>query len=317
MHEARLTVRVSRIRREAAGINSYELCDPDGGALPEFTAGAHIDVHLPGGAVRQYSLAGDPRERDRWLIAVLAEAQGSSRLLHAGIRAGDRLVVSQPRNRFPLIEGVPHYLLLAGGIGITPLLSMAARLDALGADFVLHFCTRGPAQTPFRARLARLAASGRVHYHHDGGDPSRGLDIRTLLEAPQPGTELYYCGPLGFMQAVRTASKHWPPNRVHCEFFMPEAPPQTDPGLDRYEIVIAATGAVFAVTSERSLFEVLAAAGFLASPACANGDCGRCRLRWREGDPVHRDRLLTDAERGEYVIACRAGSRTPRLVLDL
>ena len=319
MAEPMLSVRVRRIRREADGVNSYELVAAAGGALPEFTAGAHIDVRLPGGAVRQYSLCGDPAERDRWLIAVLAEADagGASRRLHQQIGAGDRLFVSMPRNRFPLIEGAARYLLLAGGIGVTPLLSMAARLAATGADFTLHYCTRSPDHTPFRDRLQGLVRAGRVHYHHDGGEPAKGLDIRALLRAPVPGTQLYYCGPLGFMQAVREAAAGWPADTVHCEYFMPEAPPETEPGLDRFEIVLAASQRVLPVPPGQGLFEVLCGAGLLAPPACADGLCGRCRVAWLAGDPVHRDRLLTDSERGEFVIACKSGSRAPRLVLDL
>jgi ferredoxin-NADP reductase len=319
MPEPTLTVRVCRIRREAIGINSYELADRQGGDLPEFAAGAHIDVHLPGGAVRQYSLCGDPADRGRWLIAVLAEAdgEGASGRLHREIREGDALLVSAPRNRFPLVEGAPHYLLLAGGIGVTPLLSMAARLAATGADFMLHCCTKSPRHTPFRDRLRPLARAGRVRCHHDGGDPRQGLDLGALLRAPRPGTELYFCGPLGFMQAVREAAAAWPQDSVHCEYFMPEAAPDSEPGLDRFEIVLAASGTGLRVGPGQSLFEVLCRAGLMSPPACADGGCGRCRVRWLAGDPLHRDRLLTDSERGEYVLACRTGSRAPRLVLDL
>jgi ferredoxin-NADP reductase len=315
--EATHTVLVRQVRREAEGINSYELVDPDGGYLPPFTAGAHIDLYLSGRAVRQYSLCNDPAERHRYLIAVLVEetGKGASSQLHAQVRAGDRLLVSAPRNRFPLVEGAAHYLLLAGGIGVTPLLSMTARLAATDADFTLHFCTRSPGQTPFRERLAGLARDGRVIYHHDGGDPAKGLDIGGLLAAPRPGTALYYCGPLGFMRAVRESCAHWPEASVHCEYFMPEAPPETDGGLDRFEVEIAGTGEVVEVGPGRSLFAALRGCGLMPPEPCAAADCGLCRLRYREGDPVHRDRLLTDSERAEFVIACVAGSRSPRLVL--
>lgn len=319
MPEARHTVLVRRVRREAEGINSYELVDPDGGQLPAFTAGAHIDLYLPGRAVRQYSLCNDPAERHRYLIAVLVEeaGKGASSRLHEEVGAGDRLVISTPRNRFPLVEGAAHYLLLGGGIGVTPLLSMVARLAAIGADFTLHFCTRSPAQTPFRDRLASFARDGRVIYHHDGGEPAKGLDIRGLLAAPRPGTALYYCGPLGFMRAIRDSCAHWPEGSVHCEYFMPEAEPDPGGGLDRFEVEIAGTGEVFEVGPGQSLFAALRQRGLVPPEPCAAADCGLCRLRYRAGDPVHRDRLLTDSERQEFLIACVAGSRSPRLVLDL
>jgi ferredoxin-NADP reductase len=340
MPEPTIPVRVGRIAREADGINSYELVDPAGGALPEFAAGAHIDVHLPGlevaapsppspaggggggwgagPAVRQYSLCNDPAERHRYLIAVLVEDRpgGFSRRLHEEVGAGAGLEVSAPRNRFPLIEGAAHYLLLAGGIGVTPLLSMSARLATIGADFTLHYCTRSPDHTPFRGRLDGLARAGRVVYHHDGGDPKQGLDIGGLLASRRPGTQLYYCGPLGFMRAVRESSAHWPRDALHCEYFMPEAEPDAGQGRDRFRIMIAATGAICEVTPGESILDALRRQGLASVTACAAADCGLCRMRFVGGEPVHRDRLLTDSERGEFVIACKARSRSPLLVLD-
>jgi ferredoxin-NADP reductase len=317
-----MRLRVARIAEEAVGINSYELVDPAGGELPPFTAGAHIDVYLPGPIVRQYSLCNDPAERHRYVIAVLREraAEGASQRLHDAVHAGEELFVSQPRNRFPLVEGEggERYLLLAGGIGVTPLLSMVWRLAALGADFTLHYCTQSPRHTAFRGRLARLAAAGRVVHHYDGGDPARGIDIRALLGPYRPGTQLYFCGPIGFMHAVGEAAAHWPAAAVHCEYFMPEPGERADEaGLDRFEIAVAGTGQIYPVGPGETILDALRKAGAEIEPPCTSGTCGICRRPYVNGDPVHRDRLLTESEKREFVLLCRARSRSPLLVIDL
>jgi ferredoxin-NADP reductase len=315
-----MRLRVAGIAREALGINSYELVDPAGGELPPFTAGAHIDVYLPGPIVRQYSLCNDPAERRRYLIAVLREKvpAGASQRLHDAVHAGDELVVSVPRNRFPLLEGGACYLLLAGGIGITPLLSMVWRLAALGADFTLHYCTQSPRHTAFRSRLATLAATGRVIHHYDGGNPSRGLDIRALLAGYRPGTELYFCGPIGFMRAIGEAAAHWPKTAVHCEYFTPEPGEAADEaGLDRFAVAIAGSGKSYPVGPGETLLDALRRAGEITQPACSTGTCGICRRVYVSGEPVHRDRLLTTSEKREFVLLCRARSRSPLLVIEL
>jgi ferredoxin-NADP reductase len=158
---------------------------------------------------------------------VLRESEGrSSREWHEGVRAGDIVEASMPRNNFPLADDAEHYLLVAGGIGITPIMAMIAELRRRRADFRLHYCTRSPEETAFLDDLAILAAQGRVQFHHDGGDPASGLDIAALLREYLPGTHLYYCGPAGMMAAAEAASRHWPPATVHCEYFAgPQAVP--------------------------------------------------------------------------------------------
>jgi ferredoxin-NADP reductase len=314
-----IPVRIARVAKEAVGINSYQLVDPAGGELPPFTAGAHIDLYLPGPIVRQYSLCNDPAERHRYLIAVLREgpAAGASRRLHA-MTAGDELFISPPRNRFPLVEDGARYLLLAGGIGVTPLLSMVSRLAALGADFTLHYCTRSSRHTAFRRHLAPLAAAGRVVHHYDGGDPARGLDIGALLAPYRPGAQLYFCGPIGFMRAVAAATAHWPAAAVHCEYFKPEpteAPAEA--GLDRFEVAIAGTGRSYPVGPGKTILDALRDAGEVVGESCMTGTCGVCRRPYLSGEPVHRDRLLTESEKREFILLCRARSRSPRLVIAL
>jgi ferredoxin-NADP reductase len=220
-----MLLRIRSITYLAPRINAYELVDRGEGDLPAFAAGAHISVQVGDAPVRDFSLWNDPAERSRYCIAVLRETEGrSSREWHEGVRVGDVVKASMPRNNFPLVRDAEHYLLIAGGIGITPIMAMIAELRRRRASFRLHYCTRSPEETAFFDDLAILAAQGRAQFHHDGGDPAKGLDIPALLREYLPGTHLYYCGPAGMMATAETASRHWPPGAVHCEYFAgPEA----------------------------------------------------------------------------------------------
>jgi ferredoxin-NADP reductase len=315
----RIRLRVRRVAREALDINSYELVDPEGGALPPFTAGAHIDLYLPGGLLRQYSLCNDPAERYRYLIAAQKEStsRGGSQALFERVYAGDVLPASRPRNRFALVENARRTLLLAGGIGVAPLLSMAARLSAIGADFVLHYCTRSPQHAAFREALAPLAEAGRVVTHHDGGEPSKRLDIARMLSRREPGAHLYYCGPREFMRAVGQAARHWPAAALHCETFAPAEAEGGESGLERFAVRVAKSGRVYPVGPEQSILDALGEAGVPIESPCQTGTCGLCRRPYLAGEPAHHDALLTESERREFVILCRARSKTPMLVIDL
>ena len=215
-----MQLRIRSIAYLAEEINGYELVDPNGRDLPRFSAGAHIGVRLGEQVWRDYSLWNDPAERRRYSIAVLREKLGEgSRHLHDQVRVGDIVEVSLPRNHFPLAEGAERHLFLAGGIGITPIMAMIAELKRRHGEFRLHYCTRVPEKTAFRDELDLLAAMGKVVFHYDGGDPTKGLDIAALLAEPQEGTHLYCCGPRGMMEAAIAASAHWPAGSVHYEYF--------------------------------------------------------------------------------------------------
>jgi vanillate O-demethylase ferredoxin subunit len=215
-----MLLRVRSIIHLAERINGYELVDPDGRDLEQFEAGAHISVRLGEDLVRDFSLWNDPAEQSRYCIAVLREQDGlGSHQLHERTRVGDLVDVSAPRNNFPLAAEAERHLLIAGGIGITPIMAMIAVLRRRRAEFRVHYCTRSPDETAFREDLAILAAQGLVEFHHDGGDPARGLDIAATLREYRPGTHLYHCGPAGMMAAAVAASSHWPPQTVHCEYF--------------------------------------------------------------------------------------------------
>ena len=213
-----MLLRIRSITYLATRINGYELVDPDGNDLPSFNAGAHISVRLSEEIVRDFSLWNDPAEQKRYCIAVLREGPASSQL-HEEVKVGNLIEGSMPRNNFPLATEAERHLMIAGGIGITPIMAMIAELRRRRAEFHLHYCTRSPEDTAFLDDLAVLAAQGRVQFHHDGGDPANGLDIAAMLREPQPGTHLYYCGPAGMMAAAAAASAHWSTGTVHFEFF--------------------------------------------------------------------------------------------------
>jgi len=222
-----MQLRIRSITYLAEDINGYELVDPNGHDLPRFSAGSHVGVRLGQDIWRDYSLWNDPAERARYCIAVLREAEGQgSREWHERVRVGDIVEASAPRNNFSLAAGAMRHLLIAGGIGITPIMAMIAQLRRNRAEFRLHYCTRSPEETAFLDDLAILAAQGRVKFHYDGGDPAKGLDIAATLRECPSGTHLYYCGPAGMMATAEAASRHWPAGTVHCEYFAgPKAVP--------------------------------------------------------------------------------------------
>jgi len=312
-----MQLRVRSITYLAEAINGYELVDPRGRDLPRFSAGAHVDLRF-GDFVRQYSLCNDPAERRRYCIAVLREeaSRGGSRYVHDTIRVGDLLEVSMPRNNFPLESEAEQHLLIAGGIGIAPIMSMIAELQRRRADFQLHYCTRSAARTAFGDDLALIAADGRVHFHYDGGDPARGLDIGALLHDPPQGTHLYYCGPAGLMAAAAEATKGWPAGTVHCEYFT--AAPAASVVEDKpFRVRLAKRGVEYEIPVGQTIVGVLRRHGVTVPTSCELGYCGACVTRYLAGEPDHRDQVLREYGRGRFVLICCARSKTPVLDLDL
>jgi ferredoxin-NADP reductase len=314
-----MLLRVNTITNETDSIKTFELVDPEGLDLPVFSAGSHVDVTLPDGQLRQYSLCNSPAERQRYLLGVLRETsgRGGSRQMHDRLVAGDLLRVSMPRNNFPLDESASRHLLIAGGIGVTPLMAMVHRLQVLNADFALHYCTRDAAQTAFCGLLAADDVAPHVRFHHDGGVPGRGLDVAALLSNVAPGTHVYCCGPAGLMAAVKAASAHWPASQVHFEHFSVPVASAAASGSTAFEVEIASTGAVYPVPPDRSILSVLLDQGVLVDSSCEAGVCGTCTTRYLSGQPDHRDFVLSEAEQREHVMVCVSRSRSPRLKLDL
>lgn len=318
---ASLQVRVACKAVEALDICTFELVAADGRALPAFSAGSHIDVQVPGGLTRQYSLCNEPGESHRYLIGVLRDAasRGGSAAMHDRVREGDVLTISAPKNHFPLVHEARRSLLLAGGIGVTPILCMAERLAATGADFEMHYCTRSRERTAFHDRIRASAFAERVQFHFDDGDAAQKLDIAALLATPQPGTHLYVCGPKGFMDAVLSTARArgWPEAQLHYEFFAAEvAPAQGDAA---FEVQLASSGRVIVVPKDQTVVKALAAAGVEVQVSCEQGVCGTCLTRVLEGTPDHRDLYLTPEEQAanDQFTPCCSRARSARLVLDL
>jgi len=312
-----MQLRVRAITYLAEAINGYELVDPRGRDLPRFAPGAHVEL-LAGGFLRRYSLWNDPAERRCYCIAVLREAasRGGSQYLHENVRVGDIVEVSPPRNNFPLDPAGERHLLIAGGIGIAPIVSMVAELRRRGADFQVHYCTRSPERTAFRRELSPLAAEGRVRFHHDGGDPVQGLDIAATLREPRPGTHLYYCGPAPLMAAATEATRNWPAGTVHCEYFtgMPE-PVATE--NHPFRVQLAKSGGEYEVRAGETIAEVLQRHGVAVRTSCELGYCGTCLTPYVAGEPDHRDQVLEENGRQRYVLICCSRAKSPVLILEL
>ncbi|WP_322029253.1 PDR/VanB family oxidoreductase [Paraburkholderia sp. J76] len=317
----RLKVRVAAKHDEAVDICSFELVCVDGGSLPAFSAGSHIDVAVPGGPTRQYSLCNAPNESHRYQIAVLRDPQsrGGSAGMHDRLRVGDELTISHPKNHFQLAHEARHHLLLAGGIGVTPILCMAERLATIGASFTMHYCTRSRARTAFAERIGHARYSERVQFHFDDGTQSQKLDLAALLAQPDSGTHLYVCGPKGFMDVVLGAARKagWPDARLHYEFFAVDGRETT--GDERFEVEVASSGQVVVVGKDESVVAALAKAGIRIETSCEQGVCGTCLTRVLTGEPEHFDAYLTPDERAanDQFLPCCSRSKSARLVLDL
>jgi vanillate O-demethylase ferredoxin subunit len=315
-----LEVRVKVITFEATGILSYELRRPAGGELPPFTAGAHVDLHLPHGLVRSYSLINPQDERLRYVVAVQRDAasRGGSRHVHDTIAPGDILAVSPPRNNFPLTEDAPHSLLIAGGIGITPLWCMVQRLEALGRSWQLHYCVRRREAAAFLEPIAALAArrAGRVHVNFDHEPGGEMLDIAALAARAAPDTHLYCCGPLPMLAAFEAATAARSRERVHVEYFTAREAPATAGG---FTVVLARSGLSIAVAPGATIIDALFAAGIDVPHSCLEGVCGTCETTVLAGEPDHRDLVLSTAGHAanKTMMVCCSGAKSATLVLDL
>ncbi len=313
-------VKVLRKVREAEDITSFELARVDGEPLPPFSAGSHIDVQIPGGLTRQYSLCNDSTEQHRYRIAVLRDAnsRGGSIGMHELVHEGDVVQISIPKNHFPL-HPAQHTLLLAGGIGVTPLLCMAQRLHALGASFTLHYCTRSVERTAFHDEILQAAFKDQVQFHFDAGPAEQKLDLDTLIAKPDPHTGLYVCGPTGFIDHVVSTAKRngWGNEQIHLEYF--GAAPQDTSGDSGFEVKIASTGKTYAIAPDKTIIEALKAHGIDIMTSCEQGVCGTCITRILQGEPDHRDMYFTDEEhaKNDQFTPCCSRAKSKTLVLDL
>jgi phthalate 4,5-dioxygenase reductase subunit len=311
-------VRVAAVEEAAADTRQFELRPLEGQGLPEFTAGAHITLRAPNGLLRKYSLCGDPAERDRYLIAVKRElsGRGGSASMHDAVRAGDTLPISAPQNDFELRRNAAGYIFIAGGIGITPILSMMRHLKSQGGPrFRLFYLCRSPELTAFADELAGPQFHSQVKIHHDHGDPAQFFDLWPVLEQPK-GAHLYCCGPRSLMQSVRDMTGHWSSAAVHFESFS-EGSDAHKPEDRPFTVHLARSGGLIEIPAEKSILEALRGAGHVLPSSCESGTCGTCRTRLLSGEVDHRDLVLSDDERDSNVMICVSRARSAVLTLDL
>jgi vanillate O-demethylase ferredoxin subunit len=299
-------------------IKRIVLQDPDGWELPPFEAGAHLDLCLPQGGVRQFSLSGDPAARDRYEIAVQAsrEGRGGSAWVHDRVAAGDTLYASLPRNHFRLDPAYRRFILIAGGIGITPLRSMTFELERRGTPYELWYCARQEAAAAYVEDLRARIPRERLHLVFDDGTPERQLDVAALLESVQADTAVYCCGPASFMHAVREATRHWPEAAVRFEAF---SPPQAEDVIAarEFDVRLARTGLTIPVRRGQSVLQALREHNVEVESSCEAGVCRSCKTGFLDGSPVHRDLVLSAEERKSSMLICVSGCSSERLVLDL
>jgi ferredoxin-NADP reductase/nitrite reductase/ring-hydroxylating ferredoxin subunit len=315
--QGRLRVRVAARTALTPDITAFRLV-PLTGNLPAHQPGAHIDVHLPNGLVRQYSITNGPDETTAYVIGVKREAAGGggSACLHDAVREGDVLAISPPLNNFPLRRDALHTVFIAGGIGLTPLLAMARTLELDGRPFTFHVFARAAEALPFRDQLD---AMGDKVVRHLALDPdATGEALRQILEQPRDKRQLYSCGPPAMLDLTRrlAAETGWPEAAVHFEYFKNETP------LDQsssFEVALARSAVTLQVPAGRSIVQVLREHGIAIATSCEQGACGTCRVAVIEGEPDHQDVHLTATEkaRGDCLMTCVSRSKSPRLVLDL
>lgn len=311
-------VRIRQIRWEAQGIFSYELVDENRALLPAFTAGAHIDLRMPEGTIRSYSLVGDPTDRSAYVIAVQREeaGRGGSKWLHDQARVGDVLSISAPRNEFSFAEDSDLSVFVAGGIGITPILPMIRHLEVEGKKWILYYATRSREVTAYMHELDTLDA-GRCRVNYSiGGERTARLNIRQVIETTDAGAHFYCCGPNRMIDDFVSATASHSPELVHYERFSASSEAAAQGGFD---VVLAKSGGTVSVASGQRMLDALLDANVPVPYACSNGICGTCLTKVIRGTPDHRDDFLSDDEKalGNSIIVCCSGSLSPELVLDL
>lgn len=320
MAESIIEMQVKSISYEAENVNSYELVAPAGGDLAPFTAGSHIDLRLPNCMLRSYSLVNDQSERHRYLIAVNKDSasRGGSAFVHDKIKVGDLVAISEPRNNFALREEAEHSVLIAGGIGITPLLSMIRRLETLGRSWELFYAARTRQAAPFLDELNAIRPNVHRNVHADFDDERAGrmFDLAAIVDKAPAHAHLYCCGPAPMLEAFEAAAAGRPSDHVHVEYFQAKKAPELDGG---FEVKLARSNRTIAVKPGKTILDAVLDAGISANYACAEGVCGTCETRVIEGIPDHRDQFLSKEEQAanKTVMICCSGAKTPTLVLDL
>ena len=315
-----LTLRVTRVEAEARDVLRLELADPAGQELPPFEPGAHLAVHLPGGLVRHYSLAGDWRERHRYVLGVgrATGGRGGSDYVHGLLRQGMELRCSAPVNNFKLVREATDYLFIAGGIGITPILAMVRWCQAQGKSWQLVYAARSRQRLAFYEELREHGQRVRFHCDDETDGP---LAVAPLLAGLEPGTEVYCCGPAPLMTAVQNAGAHLPSDALHFEWFSAPAANAATPesAADGFWVDLKRSGQSHFVPPGQSILEVLEQNGHELPFSCREGLCGTCETAVCAGEPDHLDYVYPPSQRDSLrsMLICVSRAKTPRLVLDL
>jgi tetrachlorobenzoquinone reductase len=315
-----LHVRVKSITYETLDINSYTLESVSGNELPPFEAGAHIDLNLPNGLVRSYSLINSQEERHRYVVAInkAPASRGGSTFIHENLHVGEVLSIGQPRNNFPLIEDAHHSVFVAGGVGITPLYSMIRRLTVIGRPWQLYYCVRNKIQAAFLNELLSLSPSATesVHTNFSRELGDQRLDLDALIATIPNDTHLYCCGPVSMLETFERATTSRPVSYVHVEYFAAKEVVANEGG---FTIELARTGRSFFIPSGKTILQVLLEAGMDVPHACMEGVCSACETRVLEGVPDHLDMVLNREERdsNRTMMICCSGCKSQKLVLDI
>lgn len=315
-------VEVRGIRQEAETVRSYELWPVAGDDLPHFDPGAHIDIHVLPDLIRQYSLT-NPHEQHRYVIGVHRDpgGRGGSMRMHDFVTVGSRLTISAPRNHFPLNEAASHSVFVAGGIGVTPLLAMARRMEALGQKWDFYFCARTPEKAPFLREideLASLSPHGTLHVVFDGVPGAASLDLSEVRGRHGVNADYYCCGPTPLMDAFTATLADLPPERIHIEYF--KAPKSDESAAAKaFTVTLARRGKSFVVPPDKTILEVLKENGVPVLSSCREGICGTCETAVIQGEPDHRDHVLSPEERASNrtTMICISRCMGEALTLDL
>jgi ferredoxin-NADP reductase len=310
-----IDVRLAAIHYAAHDINIYELSRPDDIKLPATQAGAHVDLHLPNGLVRQYSIFVPDLSPTRYALAIKREAisRGGSRYIFDELKVGALLRISEPVNRFRLNDGAAHSILIAGGIGITPIWAMAKELQADDRSWELHYACRSRPDMAFHDPLKRLA---NVRFYFGNDETSAALDLESIVSHAPKHAHLYCCGPARMLNSFEDVTSHWPSDQVHLERFAAKEKASLEGG---FVVELARSGGELIIPPNKSILTVLRDAGVDVPYSCEDGVCGACVTSVISGVPDHRDSVLSKAEReaNKSMMICCSGCRDGRLILDL
>jgi len=316
-----LNLTVNEVTDIAQGVRCFELIAGDNSILPPFSAGAHIDVHIEPGLIRQYSLCNSEHESHRYLIAVKREqnGRGGSSRLHQLFATGSPATVSLPRNNFPLDLAQSDYLLIAGGIGLTPILAMAHALELANKAFTVHIFVRSEDFLPFGVTLSQLPFSRRIKIYYDSEKPLLERNITQIIGKPNINRSLYICGPGAFMSHIINAAtdQRWPKSAINFESFSAE--PAAKANNHPFELTLSRSNITLTVAADESIVDAVQRANITIPISCGQGMCGTCVCEVLEGEIEHRDSIFSDAEHanGRQLTACVSRAKGAQLILKL